>query len=576
MQNPVFLFLVFILWAKSLAAEPPALEVFSSDSRYPLPENLPAKKQFTDSLSLMAHAEGLVEALHKKGYLKARTDSHLVQNNTHKVYIHPGPRFYWMLRRGNLSREVMAELRIGDLFNGNPLPFGDLDRIQQRVVEWYENHGYPFASVRADSIQIKEDRLSAALNVNTGAYIVFDSLRVKGDVAVSRGFLANHTGIRKGEPYSEKKAANLALRLEDLAFARLSQEPMVQFTEQDARVEVGLERRSANRFDGIAGLGSSPVDPEKLQVTGQLNLHLLNVLERGETFDMRWKGLGQGTQRLELFAEYPYLLTTPLSAGFKFSLHKQDTSWISLRRKPSFSYQTFRNTALRVFADIRSTELLNTSRFENATTLPAQIDSRTGFYGLEVSSRSAGFFAGFRDGYRAEISFAAGNRRIRQNQDLPPELYEGVEERQTQYTGTFSGIYRYPTGRRSSMVFGAETAGLWGKQLFETELFRIGGFNDLKGFDEASILSSFYGIFSAEWRYFTGEQSFFSLFFNAAYFEQRLKDSYQNGWPWGTGAGISLETAPGILSVFYALGKEPGIPLQFRNAKVHIGFISLF
>ncbi len=576
MRIPAWLFFIFFCCMGKLSAEPPVLELCSSDPQYPLPQTLNVKKQFSDSLSLAAHIEELVESLHEAGYLKARLDAHLVENDTHMVFLYPGPRFYWALRKGNLSREVMAELRIDDHFNDYPLSFNDLYRLQKRVVEWYENRGYPFASVKADSVQINENCLSAALNVNTGVYIVFDSLRVKGNVAVSRGFLANHTGIRKGEPYNEKKAARLALLLEDLAFARLSQEPVVSFTEHKAQIEVRLERRSANRFDGIAGLGNSPIDPDQLQITGQLNLHLLNVLERGETFDMRWQGMGQGTQRLELFAAYPYLLTTPLSAGFTFSLHKQDTSWIALRRKPSFSYQTVGNTTLRAFADIRTTELLNTSRFENATTLPSQIDSRTGFYGVEISSRSPGFFANFRDGYRVELSLAAGNRRIRKNAALPAELYEGIEERQAQFTGFFHGTYRHPTGRRSSMVLDAKTAGLWGRQLFETELFRIGGFYDLKGFDEASLLSSFYGILSAEWRYFTGEQSFFSLFMNAAYYEQRLLESYLNGWPWGAGAGISLETAPGILSVFYALGKESGVPIQFRNAKVHIGFISLF
>ncbi|MBW6499327.1 MAG: hypothetical protein K0B09_13125, partial [Bacteroidales bacterium] len=97
-----------------------------------------------------------------------------------------------------------------------------------------------------------------------------------------------------------------------------------------------------------------------------------------------------------------------------------------------------------------------------------------------------------------------------------------------------------------------------------------------KGFDEESILASFYGIMTGELRYFTSENSFFSLLFNAAWFERQLHDTRFSGWPWGAAAGITLETAPGILSVYYAMGKGPETPLAFRNAKVHIGFVSLF
>ena len=107
-------------------------------------------------------------------------------------------------------------------------------------------------------------------------------------------------------------------------------------------------------------------------------------------------------------------------------------------------------------------------------------------------------------------------------------------------------------------------------------MFRLGGFRTLKGFDEDAFLASFYGIMTGEMRYFTGENSFFSLLFNAAYFERKLEEDLINGWPWGAAAGITLETAPGMISVFYAIGKSPESTLAFRNAKVHIGFVSLF
>jgi hypothetical protein len=42
------------------------------------------------------------------------------------------------------------------------------------------------------------------------------------------------------------------------------------------------------------------------------------------------------------------------------------------------------------------------------------------------------------------------------------------------------------------------------------------------------------------------------------------------------GMGILLETKTGVFSLAYAAGKKPDVPINFREAKIHIGFITLF
>jgi hypothetical protein len=42
------------------------------------------------------------------------------------------------------------------------------------------------------------------------------------------------------------------------------------------------------------------------------------------------------------------------------------------------------------------------------------------------------------------------------------------------------------------------------------------------------------------------------------------------------GMGILLETKTGVFSLAYAAGKKPDIPINFREAKIHFGFITLF
>jgi len=552
------------------------LSITSADNAQTLPQDFESPRYFPDSLSLQKGLDALMLKVFDAGFLNATLQDLLPDSAGFTAVVDTGPMFKWQLRNTNISREALLILRIEPYFAGKALPYARYQEIREQIVGWYENHGYPFASIIADSLQQEGHTLKAVLAIDPSFFIVFDTLELSGNLSLSPGFIAGHTGIRAGLAYSEEKARGAAGRLSDLPFLRLAGEPTLQFTPGTATLTIPVRRQPANRFDGIAGVSSNPLDNNRLQLTGQLNLLLVNIFERGERLSMNWQGMGQGTQRLVLEGAYPYLLSTPLTTSMLFSLHKQDTSYLSLRQRPAFTWQSPRRWQVSVFADLQSTQLLSTSRYANIVAPPAQIDSRTALYGIEAAIYSPGFLANLREGRGARISLAAGNKIIKKNSSLPAFIYEDIALKQTQYALELEAENRFVLTPRSSLVVQVRSQGLSGKQLFENELFRIGGFRSLKGFDEESLLASFYGIMSGELRYFTGENSFFSLLLNAAWFERQLNDNWLSGWPWGAALGITLETAPGILSVYYAMGKGPETPLAFRNAKVHIGFVSLF
>jgi hemolysin activation/secretion protein len=115
-----------------------------------------------------------------------------------------------------------------------------------------------------------------------------------------------------------------------------------------------------------------------------------------------------------------------------------------------------------------------------------------------------------------------------------------------------------------------------GSNVFENELFRIGGNNTLRGFNEESIFASTFSIVNLEYRYLLEENSFLFAFFNGAYYENKAINRNIVDRPFGFGAGMSFETKAGIFSISYALGKQFDNPIEFRSAKVHFGITSLF
>jgi hemolysin activation/secretion protein len=117
---------------------------------------------------------------------------------------------------------------------------------------------------------------------------------------------------------------------------------------------------------------------------------------------------------------------------------------------------------------------------------------------------------------------------------------------------------------------------LSGKNIFDNEAFRIGGFKTLRGFDEQSIITNAFSVQTIEFRYLIEQNSFINLFVDQAYISQTFVNLSENDFPLGIGAGITFQTKVGIASLNYALGKARNNPLNLQNGKIHFGIISYF
>ena len=107
-------------------------------------------------------------------------------------------------------------------------------------------------------------------------------------------------------------------------------------------------------------------------------------------------------------------------------------------------------------------------------------------------------------------------------------------------------------------------------------MYRLGGFKTLKGFDELSLIASSFALGYLEFRFFAAANSFFSLFANGGWTEQKTGDNYYQDYPVGFGTGLNLQTQAGIFSINLALGALKENPALLRNAKIHVGYISNF
>ena len=151
----LWLFLIFLFAFQLLNAQRLVVEVFGVsgiDLDYP--------NYVNDSAESERLSDDLIQQLHAAAFLEARVDSVITQNRRSKIYVFQGKEYQWVnLSPGNLNQFEVSQVDLnGRLFLNRPFKPKQLRKLFQRTVEYYENHGYPFASVQLDSIQIDTSR----------------------------------------------------------------------------------------------------------------------------------------------------------------------------------------------------------------------------------------------------------------------------------------------------------------------------------------------------------------------------------------------------------------------------------
>lgn len=521
----------------------------------------------------------LLIKLHDDGFLSASYSITEQDSLRLKVIFDPGKVYHWIaLKKGNLDERVLSESGFRDKFyKDKPFRRHQLHRLEENILTWSENNGYPFAAVGLDSVQLHENGISANLSYNKNILIKIDSLVNRGNAEISESYLQAYLGIRPGDLYNEARIKAIERRLKELPFVRERIPFRVLFPGENAKIELFLERKKASRFDGILGL-LPDAKTGKVRLTGDVRLLLINSFRRAERIELNWKSLQSGTQDLLTGLLLPNLFNSPIGTETRLKLYKRDSTYLETNPYLGFIFHLSGNNFFKVYLDNRQLSLLNSSQLKNLTTLPPWADLTSNLYGLGIHLEDLDYRYNPRKGYNISVNTGAGVKKIHINDQLDANLYQGLDLNSTQYRVESDVEWFVPWKNRSTLLIANKSAVIKNDQLFQNELYRIGGLKSIRGFDEESIFASMYSIFSLEYRFILEENSYLSLFSDAAYYENQSHtftgDRYDT--PYSFGAGISFETRAGIFSLNYALGSQQGNPIDMRAGKVHFGLLNFF
>src|ERR1019366_2080872 len=113
---------------------------------------------------------------------------------------------------------------------------------------------------------------------------------------------------------------------------------------------------------------------------------------------------------------------------------------------------------------------------------------------------------------------------IKKNPQINPEVYDSLKLTSTEYKVEYSFDYYFPLSLRNVIDIGAKGGIINSPDLFQNELYRFGGLNTLRGFDELSIYASNYEMWKVEFRYIMEQNSYLFVFYNQAWYVNLMRN----------------------------------------------------
>ncbi len=434
-----------------------------------------------------------------------------------------------------------------------------------KTLKAYANNGYPFAQVFFAEQEIIEQQIQIQMNISSGKFYRFSDIIVKGDSSISKSTVQNLIGIKINDIYSEEKLSSIDRILQQTNFINVLKKSELLFTENGVELYVYLENQKMSSMNGAVGLQPNP-QSQKIGLTGDVQIKLQNVFKKAELIDLNWRSIEPQTQALQAKLNYPFLFKSPFGIDLKFNLYKRDSTFLDLKSFIGIQYSFKNNVQLKGFYQVNSSEIL--SKTPNPSSLfsylaPIKLNS----YGLSLQYKRINFLPNPSKGFSLFIETSIGNRTIKKENTIIEKSYV--------YKSIFQYVSYIPITKRNIIKVGVNFESYTSSTLFQNERYRFGGLNSLRGFNEEELFASTKLITSLEYRFLLDKNSNAFIFYDQGIYEDNTL-TYKIDNPFGVGAGISFGSRIGIFSISYALGKQENNPFEFRNGKIHFGYITYF
>jgi len=594
----ILLFCISLFSAKESAAQngyPLHAIPVDSDSAF-LINDAGLQTVFASRLACIEYVNKLPALLQAKGFVTASVDSIFFDSASATIVLYLGKRYRWaQLNTAIADPQVLSAAGWNEkLFAGKPMDFEKLKSLQERALDYLENNGYPFGKIFLDSLHLQGDSVTAVLKTDKGPLYKIDSIRVFGNAKISSNFLQHYLEIPNGSIYNRQKLLRISKKIQELSFVQEEQPSNMNLLGTGSVLNLYLKQRRSSQVNGLIGFlpNNDQFSSKKLLITGEANILLRNAFGGGEALGFNWQQLQVKSPRLNIFYRHPYLFSSPFGIDFAFDMLRKDSSYLNINLNLGAGYVLSESQSGKIFFQNFQTIIsqggINEAQVIATKRLPDIADVSSLALGVELEKISTNYRFNPRSGYEYRLGGSTGTKKIKKNNEVlelkdPSDpgfdfaaLYDTVKLKSYQLRLAGTAAKYFPLGRQGTLKTAINGGAFFSEHIFRNELFQVGGYKMLRGFDEESQYVSQYAVATLEYRYLIGQNSFFFVFTDGGWARNTSRISKYSHTYFGTGLGLALETKPGIFNLAWAVGTRDDTPFNLRQSKIHFGFVNYF
>jgi len=552
--------------------------------------------EFDSRLACVDYLNKLQATLSSKGYVTASLDNIVFDSVSAHLVLFLGRQYKWAhLKIPDTDQEML-------LINGwnqkiltaQPINLDAMNLLKEKTMNYMENNGYPFAKIYLDSIKLIDDSVFAVLKIEKGPLYKIDSIRVFGNAKISNNFLQHYLGIQNGSIYKKDQLLAVSKKISELNFLEEEQPSNISLLGTGSVLNLYLRQKRSSQINFLIGFlpNNDQFATKKILITGEANINLKNAFGSGEAIGLNWQQLQVKSPRLNIFYQQPYLFNSPFGLNFSFDMFRKDSSFLNINMNAGARYMLSDAQSGMLYIQKSQTVIslggINDAKVIASRRLPEIADMNIISLGIEFEKNKTNYRNNPRTGYEFKLNASAGTKKIKKNNQIielkdPNDpgfdfesLYDTLKLKsyQLRFRGT---IAKYiPVGKQGTIKTEGKIGLFQSENIFRNELFQVGGYKTLRGFDEESEYVSQFAFATLEYRYLIGLNSYFFGFADGGWAKNASTISSYSHTYISTGIGIAFETKAGIFNLAFAVGKRDDKPFNLRQSKIHFGFVNYF
>ncbi len=502
-----------------------------------------------------------IRMLHREGYLHAAIDSQDTESRIFFVSLGERARVGAISFLGIESidsKTIHSPLKQDDWITSDILT-----QSAEAILDAYSEEGYLLAEVVIEAlIPLDSARYDVVMRVQEGVPARLDRIVLQGAKRTGPVYVRHVSGLTAGSILRGFDPADIQRKLEATGvFSYVDMPVLYQAADSSVAIYVPVTESPPGAFD--LALGYERAEGGKGALVGSGSLALRNLFGRGRTLELTLNRAPGQLGHVLVNAEAPLVLGLPLSLAVSFEGLQQDSTYG--KRDYGLQLGYWIDSSIQIFTsvarEITRPGLAGTEVVAGRQRIPI---ADALFIGGGIHIRQVDHALSPTRGYLLRMLAESGKKNV----ESIVEIAEPVHEQNSLHQGRLrvQGRVYIPLRRRSLLVTGGEIMLVRSRQLDESDLFRVGGAQSLRGYDEQRFRASLVARLLTEFRYLIDRVNYGFGFFDLGYLDDHKTSQSINGWYPGFGVGFQISTAAGIINLTFASNTE-----DISAVRAHIG-----